>query len=193
MSDLPSGMHLTCPLCGETVYHTVVKGRISKSFDGVVRCSACRHTYHCTVPIPKEVTVPLMLSWMEDTERTCITAESDEVLHTGQVLELPEGPVKITAIEVEGRRVKQAPASEIKTLWGVRYHRVVVGVSVLMGRRTLGRRILVPPDREFRIGERIMVEGHPCIISQIRLRDKTLKRGSALAEETVRLYVRRWE
>src|SRR6184192_3194785 len=74
----PSALVLKCPQCGEVVPHRVLRGKIGGKdeivYEGVVRCSKCDATSNVVTREPKPIVVPLILSWLDRSEKTSIWA-----------------------------------------------------------------------------------------------------------------------
>jgi len=96
----------------------------------------------------------------------------------------------VTAIEVEGKRVHQAKASEVDTIWAKRADKVWVAFSVNMANRTVARRILAAPDEEFVVGDIVDLGRDRVLVHRIRTTHKTLREGTVPASDIVRVYGR---
>lgn len=190
----PSALVLKCEACGTEGPHRVLRGKVAGKdevvFEGVVKCSSCGAVRTVTTREPKPLVVPLILSWMDRSVRETIEMGPDEIVVVGEELPLAEGRAVVTAIESKGRRIQQAKASEVDTIWAKRADKVWVAFSVNMGNRTVARRVLAAPDEEFVVGDIVDLGRDRVLVHRIRTGHKTLREGAVPADEIVRVYGR---
>jgi len=193
----PSALTLTCESCGELGPHRVLHGRVggkdALTFQGTVKCPNCGLVRNVVHSEAKKLEVEVMVSWMNATEPLSVELpEGSEVL-VGDHLEVGGGPVEVTAIEIEGRRVPSAAVGEILTLWAKRAEKVRVRVAISRGAKTTSRQIFAAPDEEFTVGEMIDIGKERFVVRRIQLNGRMLTEGSSTAHKIVRLlcaYVR---
>ncbi|HYS71779.1 MAG TPA: HVO_0476 family zinc finger protein, partial [Thermoplasmata archaeon] len=117
----PSALVLTCAQCGSVAPHRVLRGKIGGTdeivFEGVVKCPACGFVSSVVTREPKPIEVPLVVSWLDKSEKTSLEFSPEEDVHVGEALDLGDSRISITAIEAGGRRVDGAKAREVATLW----------------------------------------------------------------------------
>ena len=126
-----------CPQCNDETEHEVV----AESRDLLVRCMSCGH--HQRIQKEREPPVFLIkpIVSREGTSRVCGIefAEEDEC-NAGDHLVAECGDdafgVEVTAIECGDKRMKQAKAPDITTLWTRAIEQVVVKISIHDGRKT---------------------------------------------------------
>ena len=190
----PSALVLKCSQCGEVVPHRVLRGKIGGKdeivFEGVVRCSKCDAISNVVTREPKPITVPLIVSWLERSEKTSLEFAPDEDVTVGEVLDLGDSRIEVTAIESGGRRVAGAIAKEIGTLWAKRVDQVRVKFSVNKGNRTVPHEVLAAPDEEFEVGEIVDLGKVRAVVHHIRTRQRTVRQDRVRADEIVRMYGR---
>ena len=190
----PSALVLKCSQCGELVPHRVLRGKIGGKdeivFEGVVRCSKCDAISNVVTREPKPITVALIVSWLERSEKTSLEFAPDEDVTVGEVLDLGDSRIEVTAIESGGRRVAGAIAKEIGTLWAKRVDQVRVKFSVNKGNRTVPHEVLAAPDEEFEVGEIVDLGKVRAVVHHIRTRQRTVRQGRVRADEIVRMYGR---
>lgn len=183
---------VSCPVCGEETPHTVLKGQFPPgggSFTATVSCNVCGHTHQVELTIPGDVVINLIKSFEGTSERSTITFPEDEMIKVGEEIYEGEHTLLIKAIEMkDGRRVKSARASDVATLWTVKYDTVPVKVSINRGGRTTSHKIYAHPDELFYIGDVIVVGRIRGVIKHIKTRIGMIHRGSAPAREIVRVY-----
>lgn len=189
----PSALVLHCDTCGD-VPHRVLRGRIGGRdeivFEGVVKCSECGQVRAVVSREPKPIEVPIIVSWLEQSERTTLEFAPDEPIELGEELDLGDSRLEVTAIDSAGRRVDAAKAKEVQTLWAKRTDRVRVKFSVNKGNRTVPCEVLAAPDEEFEVGEIVDLGKDRAVVHHIRTQYRTLREGRIRADEIVRMYGR---
>ena len=190
----PSALVLKCANCGEVVPHRVLRGKIGGKdeivFEGVVKCSNCEIVSNVVTREPKPIQVPLVVSWLEKSEKTSLEFSPDEDVSVGEELDLGDSRIQITAIESGGRRVPGAKAKDAVTLWAKRIDQVRVKFSVNKGNRTVPHEVLAAPDEEFEVGEIVDLGRERAVVHHVRTRLRTVTRGRVRADEIVRMYGR---
>jgi len=190
----PSALVLTCGQCGSEAPHRVLRGKIGGGdeivFEGVVKCSACGFVSSVVTREPKPIELPIVVSWLDKSEKTSLEFSPDEDVHVGEALDLSDSRISITAIEAGGRRVDGAKAREVATLWAKRIDQVRVKFSVNKGNRTVPHQVLAAPDEEFEVGEIVDLGKDRAVVHHIRTRIRTVRDGRVRADEIVRMYGR---
>ena len=189
----PSAFVLHCDTCGD-VPHRVLRGKVGGRdeivFEGVVKCSKCGTVRSVVTREPRPIQVPLIVSFLETSERTSLEFSPDEPVELGQEIELADTRLEVTAIEVKGRRMEAALAKEVSTLWAKRTDRVRVKFSVNKRNRTVPHEVLAAPDEEFEVGEIVDLGRDRAIVHHIRTQYRTIRQGRVRADEIVRMYGR---
>lgn len=160
MSDIPERVPTPCPSCSpdlETVHEVLTDGGGTLT----VRCSECSHVHKIQPDREREVTLDVVVSQGGESFTANVTAPEEETVEVGDefILETEEvlSTVRVTSIELEGhRRVEEAPADDIETVWTREVDNVGVNVTVHPqdGSREDSRSITVhvPGDYEFEVG-----------------------------------------
>ena len=189
----PSAVMANCENCGE-VLHRVIKGRLSGRrdivFQGVVKCQTCGRISDITIRETKAVKIPVIVSWMEESERIMSEIGPDILLRIGDLLELDSGKAEVTSIESNGRRVQECYASRVDTVWAKRADIVRIKVTLMKAGRGKPKEIFVAPDREFCVGDSIEIGRDRGVIQQIRVAQRTMHRGCAPASAIKRIYAK---
>lgn len=189
---VPVTILVECPACKSETLHEVLSGRMGgKSvavLDSTVRCRECGQVHHATLKTARPVEVPVVISWLEKSSRGKVALGPDEVLSVGDEVMVGDVPTLVTSIESKGARVKSSKASAIGTIWAKRFDKVRVPFSVNNHGRTFADHVMAVPDEEFFIGDMIELDKKPVVIHSIRLEERTIRRGSALARDIVRVY-----
>jgi uncharacterized Zn finger protein len=160
MNDVPDRVPTPCPSCSpdlETVHEVLTDGGGTLT----VRCSECSHVHKIRPEREREVTLDVVVSQGGESFSANVTAPEDETVAVGDefILETEEvlSTVRVTSVELDGhRRVEEAPADEIETVWTREVDNVAVNVTVHPqdGSRDDSRSITVqvPGDYEFEVG-----------------------------------------
>jgi len=190
----PSALVLRCESCGTEAPHRILRGKIGGKdeivFEGTVKCSTCGRVSTVVTREPKPIQVPLVVSWLEKSERTFLEFSPEEQVAVGQELDLGDSRIVVTAIESAGRRLPGAKAKDVTTLWAKRIDQVRVKFSVNKGNRTVPHEVLAAPDEEFEVGEIVDLGRDRAVVHHIRTTHRTLREGRIRADEIVRMYGR---
>ncbi|HIH01378.1 TPA: hypothetical protein HA259_04770 [Thermoplasmata archaeon] len=188
----PTSVMVECPSCKEETLHEVLAGRVSgrkaKVLDSTVKCRTCGRVHHAVMKGEKPVSVPVVISWLTKSNRTDVTLGPEEVVGVDDEIMCDDTPVLVTSIESKGARVKLAKARDIETIWGKRFDKVKISFSVNHHGKTFSDHLIVSPDDEFYVGDIVEVGKREVVIHTIKTDAKTLRKGSALAREIVRVY-----
>ena len=192
--QMPSTFNLDCPSCGKPTLHDIKKGKLSTkgkiTYDSVVQCTECNHVHRVVITEDKNIEIPVIISTLESSKKDSITLPPDMKIEVGEEFMLDDVAIKVTGIELEGKRVKQAAVSDIKTLWCKSYDKIKLKLSINRGSRTVSRSLFAVPDEEFYIGDVIKSGRDRIVIHKIRTEWETIKDGGTSAREIVRLYGR---
>jgi uncharacterized Zn finger protein len=190
---IPNSLYLDCPSCGEKTLHEVLKGRISKGGDVLettVKCQECQHVHSAVVREPKSTKVAIILSDMGATKKTEFEFGEDELVVVGDELFIGDTNVVITAIEKGERRVPEAVAKEIKTIWAKKFDKVRVRISVNKTSKTLAAELTALPDEEFFVGDILNIGRDSVVIHYIKTRESMVRQGGVPARDIVRIYAK---
>ncbi|ELY89862.1 HVO_0476 family zinc finger protein [Natrialba taiwanensis] len=161
MNDIPERIPTACPSCSpdlETVHEVLTEGGGTLT----VRCSECSHVHKIQPEREREVTLDVVVSQDGESFSANVTTPEDEPVEVGDefILETEAvlSTVRVTSVELEGhKRVEEAPADEIQTVWTREVDNVSVSVTIHPqdGSRDDSRSITVhvPGDYEFEVGE----------------------------------------
>lgn len=192
-ADVPSGITLECPKCGETV-HRILKGkpigRKGETIECTVKCSKCSGVRKATVKREKPTLVKVIVSEEEESARKGIELLPSEEVVVGDRLIVQGLQVEVSSIESEGKRVAVALAGEIDTLWTKRVDKVKVRFSISKGPRTLSKEIYAMPDEEFFVGDMVEIGRMKVIIHKIKCKERMVGEGGAQASKIVRIYAK---
>jgi uncharacterized Zn finger protein len=162
MTDVAERVAVPCPSCStdlETV-HEVLKERGDMY---TLRCAECSHVHKERIEEDETVDLDVIVSQDGESFKDRVEAPAEETVAVGEefILDTEEAimTVRITSLELdENRRVDEAKAGEVKTLWTRAVGNVGVNVTIHPrdGRNdeTRSERFYVPGDHEFTVGEK---------------------------------------
>ncbi len=185
-------MKFTCPNCGKNEVHEVVSMKnVKNGVEYLLRCTACGYTYKKFVRDEKVQDLKVIWSWRDKSEVKKISTFEDDIITVGDEIKVDGVNSVITAIDLkDGKRVKTARASDIKTIWAKRFDKVVVKISVNRGERTQSYEIIAHPDEEIYVGDIIEVGNIHAVVHKIKTEERFVTRGGALARDIVRVYAK---
>lgn len=179
-------------MCRKETLHEVLSGKIGGKaqtvLDSTVRCKECGHVHHAVMKAEKPLELPVIISWLERSTRSSVSIGPEEVLSVDDEIMCGEDPVLVTSIESNGARVTFAKARNIQTIWGKKFDKVRVLVSVSHLGKSYSEQVLAVPDEEFFVGDMMKVGRHEVVIHAIKIKDKSLRTGGALARDIIRVY-----
>jgi uncharacterized Zn finger protein len=187
-----------CESCRRETEHRILKvaggARAHGELRGLARCRECRLTHPFEDRPRQTVEVGEVVSEGRTSTPGRRRLPEDSRVYVGAGIPGSEPPVAVLRIDrKDGRRVQEAAATEIATLW-VRVDRgAVVPVSIIEGRRTRAERLVVPPETVYEVGGPLRVEERSLTIVGLRARGETWRHPGARfrAEEVQRIYARR--
>lgn len=190
---IPNSLYLDCPSCGVKTLHEVLKGRLSKGRDVLettVKCQQCGHVQNTVVREPRSVNVPIIVSDMGQSKRYEFEFAEDEVVALDEELFVGDANVVITAIEKGDKRVSQAPADEVSTLWAKQFDKVRVKISVNKNTKTLAAEVFALPEEEFFVGDLMTIGRDEVVIHTIKTSGGMVRTGGVAARDIVRIYAK---
>jgi len=189
---VPTSLMVECPNCKEETLHEVLSGKTGGKtqlvLDSTVRCRECGLVHHVILKGEKPRDVPVVISWLEQSIKSSISLGPDEVLEVEDEIMCGDIPVLITSIESKGARVKRAKVAAITTVWGKKFDKVRVPFNISHQGKTYSEHMMAVPDEEFFVGDILNIQRRDVVIHTIKTKDKTMKRGSVLARDIVRVY-----
>jgi uncharacterized Zn finger protein len=189
---VPASVLVECPQCKCETLHEVLSGRMGgKSvsvLESTVKCKECEHVHHVTVKSAKPVEVPFVISWLETSSRGKVLLGPDEVLSVGDEVMCGDIPTLVTSIESKGARVKSTKASRIDAVWAKKFDKLRVLFSINNHGKTFSDFMMAVPDEEFFIGDILEFQKKQVVVHSIRIQERTIRKGSALARDIVRVY-----
>lgn len=194
VEEAPSAITVSCPDCGEETFHTVLRGRQSRSgahttLDATVQCTECNRTHHVVVREPAPIDVPAVISRGQESRRTTVSLPADDEIEIGEALIIDGLNCKLTGIESkDGRRVDAAAVKDVATLWTKEFEDLAVKFAINLRQKTITKVVAARPEVVFTIGEEHLFGRLRVTIHAIKTEERMLKRGSATAGEIVRIF-----
>ena len=187
---VPGALYLDCDACSDITLHEVVHGKVAGTkLHLQVRCRDCGTKSNHVREEVATTQVPVVLSEGDVSRRTTVEIETDDVILVGDELLVDTIPVQVRGIEIgTDKRVDSASVKDIKTLWTVRFDKVIVKFSVNMGHRTKAGSQVATPDEEFTVGDLVQLKDIYAVIHRIKTWDRILHHGSAEARDIRRIY-----
>jgi len=192
---MPKELFVECPVCGEKTSHAVLGGRVEGKRRIVmhpsVKCCVCSHVHTVELVEEHAIEIPILISWMDTTERSTLTIGPSEPLEVGDEVYVGGERLIVTSLEVNDRRVSKASADKISAIWAKKFDKVRLKISLDYRGKVLSKELLAVPEEEFAIGDEIGLDGRDAVITSIRTGRRTLKKGMVPAREIVRIYAKR--
>jgi uncharacterized Zn finger protein len=189
---IPSSIMVECPICKSETLHEVLHGKLGGKaqavFESTVRCKECNQVHPIVLKVERPIEVPIIVSWLKDSKRSTIVVGPDDALSIEDEIMCGDEPVQITSIESKGARVKRAKARNIQTVWARRFDKIRVPFSISQRAKSFSEHVLAVPDEEFYIGDVLKVGNHEVVIHSIKIEDRSLRTGGALARDIVGVY-----
>ena len=182
---------MKCPVCDSESYEILkTKGKTTKEV--LLKCNECGNTFREIIQIPKMLECRVIISKFEESEKKRINLYPDEVLEVGEVLVVDGEEVEITSLENNrGGRVSKTPVSELETIWASSLSGPArVGISIDYGGRILSKKVEVERDFQFTVGHVVRMGKSVFRIKSMKTITSKIRKGSALAEQTKRVYGR---
>lgn len=182
---------INCPVCGSNSLE-VIKSKGKKSVELLLKCEECRNTFREVVDTGKLIDLRVVASEFETTHKTSIKLYEDEVLHTGDIIDLNGRKAQITSLENKrGGRVQRSTVEDVETIWAS-YKDIParVGISVDFGGRILSEKVEVNPDFQFTIGDVAKIGNIIFRINSLKTQERKMRKGFAHARVTKRVYGR---
>lgn len=182
---------MNCPVCGSQSLE-IIKAKGKKSKELLLKCEECENIFREVVDVGKPVDRRVVVSEFENSHKTFIKLYEDEILRTGDLLDLKGREAEITSIENKrGGRISESVVKDVETIWASYTDMPArVGISVDYGGRILSQKVEVNPDFEFTIGEVVKMGNIIFRINSLKTLERKMRKGFARASVTKRVYGR---
>ncbi|OPX59233.1 MAG: hypothetical protein A4E25_01278 [Methanobacterium sp. PtaB.Bin024] len=182
---------MKCPICNSES-HEIIKTKGKNTKEVLLKCNECGNTFRETINIPKLTECRIIISKFSESEKKQVKIYPDEILQVGEVLVVDEEEVQITSLENKrGGRVSKSPVSELETIWATSLTGPArVGISIDYGGRILSKKVEIERDFLFTVGDVVKMGRTVFRIKSMKTVTSKIRRGSAIAEQTKRVYGR---
>lgn len=181
-----------CPDCSSedtTILHESDPSAVASH--ATLQCEACERVFRAVIETPKPVQVPAILSEGAESRSVEVEVPGGGRVRVGDELFGEGHRLLVTALEdADGRRVRSAPPTAVKTLWCKVFDTLTIKLAVNRGHRTIPGELTVTPEEEFFVGDEIVFRGIPIVIHAIKTSEGIRHRGGSPARDVVRLYGR---
>ena len=190
MKQIPQSMQAECPECDDETLHKTLKGRFKgkKQLDLVLKCTKCGKVREETLETVSQIPVRMIISRGDISERVATKFPADWGLAVGDEFMHDDERLLVKGIESGGQRVETCMVKDIKTLWTVNFDMAKIKVSINRNDITRSLELEVDLDEEFLVESEIEVDGVMVTIHSIKLHNKRIRRGTAVARDIVRVY-----
>ncbi|MHC1630908.1 MAG: HVO_0476 family zinc finger protein [Methanotrichaceae archaeon] len=162
---------ILCPLCDAITEHVTVK----RGREHLVKCKICGTVHAIKQEKTKFANLRVIVSRENTSQRYHINAPANEILSVGDELLVDDELhdlilTEIRSIETE-RRVKNAKANEIKTIWARAVDEVAVKVSVHKKATTKSYVIRASGNETLSVGDMKIIGRTRFVVEKIKLRN----------------------
>jgi uncharacterized Zn finger protein len=168
-------VEVVCPSCSPKIEvpHDVLK-------DGqnvIVRCQECGNVHPATLERAKDVTVKVIISKGQESFSCMNKMTTEDMVSVGDEIIVDDEeadevyPIIVTAIDTTQKRVEDANAGDITTIWGRAIDEVIIKISIHQGRHTEALQKRVHGGYEFVIGKTDRLGSKEFEITKIKKRD----------------------
>jgi uncharacterized Zn finger protein len=188
-----SNIYYFCEVCDDTTLHRIFARKTSvKKLSAKAQCIKCKSVRKVLVD-RRHITLPVVVSIFEKSIRKSVKFDATSKISVRDRFYIDDELVEVTCLDLKsGIRIKKggASADEITTIWAKIYDKILLKISVASSKKTEGVSLVVSCDKKIRIGEIIRLNSKNISVYKIRLKSRTLDKGSALARDIVRVYCR---
>lgn len=182
---------MKCIICGSESLE-ILKSKGISSKELLLKCEDCGNIFREIVDVGKPIDCRVVVSEFENSHKSFIKLYPDEILQTGEMMEIDGREAEITSLENKrGGRVSKSSVNDINTIWAsYRDIPARVGISVDFGGRILSEKVDVTRDFEFVVGDVVKMGNLIFRINSLKTQERKLRRGFARAAVTKRVYGR---
>ena len=162
-----------CEICSEESPHEVLKSRTSTkkgfSFQGVVKCLECNTIGPTEIKESKPIELRLRISNDDETQKGILHLDRGALIKVGETRPHPDGMIMITGLEIGSKRSNQAYSNDNPIVWAKRATHARVRFAIHDVESTISVKQEFESSEEFRIGQKVRIEGEVVIIKDINL------------------------
>lgn len=186
---------MECPICGSNS-NTILKSKEISSKKSLIneyllKCNDCSYVFKNRKVQSNPNTYRIIISENEKSIKTTIDLFPDEVLKVDDGLLSQRGQVKVTGIEVDGKRVKKSIIRDISTIWASSIEIPArFGLSVDLSGKVQSYKIEVERDFIISTKDLIKIEDYIIRVHIIKTLERKTTSGYAKADVIKRVYGR---
>lgn len=185
---------MNCPICGSDS-NDILKSKLEKSKSTtsnklLLKCRECGTVYKDTITEEKPIDYRIVISEQETSKKKFIKLYPEDLIEVGEVLDADGTMVEVTSLETKrGSRVGKSILDDIETIWASSIDMPArVGISIDFKGRILSKKVDMPRDFEFTVGDIVRMGRHIFQINSMKTTDKKIRKGSAIASDIKRVY-----
>ena len=189
--DEEEGDLAPCPNCGEVTSHEVLRATPrGRGEDLLVRCEVCSNVHTLELRPPPAIHVRCILSWGEESVRTTIELDVDEVLSLDDEFEHGEATWRITRLEGhQGEDHRRTAAPAVATIWATRSDLLRIRLTMTKGDDSVSDVLICERERTFSAGSILAHAGRRWRIRAIHTGTGHTLTGTVEAGRVRRLYL----
>lgn len=182
-------------MCGSddaiVLKNKVVNSKTKEVRELLLQCGDCGTVYKEKISQEKPKPFKLIISEHENTYKTTIDLIPDEVLNVGDFLLSDVGKVKITALELEGKRVKKAEVRNVKAIWASSEEIPArFGVSVDLHGKVASFKVETERDFKIAVDDIFKIDKYVVRVHVIKTEERKTTKGFAKAGVIKRVYTK---
>jgi len=186
---------MECPVCGcddnIVLKNKVINAKNKDIRELLLKCADCGSVYKERISQEKPKPFRLVISEYENTHKLTIDLYPDEELHVGDYLMSDLGKVKITALELDGKRANKAIAHDVKTIWASSEETPArFGVSIDLHGKVASFKLETERDFKIAVEDIIKIDNYIAKVYVIKTEERKTTKGFAKANVIKRVYAR---
>ena len=192
---LVGGENMACPGCGSddaiVLKNKIINAKTKDIRELLLKCDECGSVYKERLTQDKPKPFRLIVSEHENTHKLLIDLFPDEELRVGDFLISEIGKVKITALELEERRVEKAVASDVKTIWASSEEIPArFGVSIDLHGKVASFKVETERDYQIAVDDVLKIDKYIARVHVIKTEERKLIKGFAKGRVIKRVYAK---
>lgn len=188
---------LACEVCGRDTPHRILhveSGSPGGALTGIARCQVCRTVHRFQILRARTREVRVIASDGPASRTLVASVPLDRTWVPGDRLQVGSEELVVRKIEsTKGRPMPSARTAKVAAFWATVDRGAVVPVSLIEGRHTSARRLLLRPETPITVGSPLEVDHERVRVSALRADGRTWARpgDSFPAARVQRVYARR--
>ena len=186
---------MACPVCGSSdavvLKNKIINAKSKDIRELLLKCEECGSVYKERITQEKPKPFRLIVRAHEETHKLMIDLFPEEELRVGDFLICELGKVKITALELEERRVEKAIARDVKTIWASSEEIPArFGVSIDLHGKVASFKVETEREYEIAVDDIIKIGKYIARVHVIKTEERKLIKGFAKGRVIKRVYAK---